>query len=47
LKKFASDFDIPANEYPVIVIAIGHYPETAEIAKSERYPVQDFTVFHQ
>lgn len=47
LNKFASDFDIPANEYPVIVIAIGHYPETAEIAKSERYPVQDFTVFHQ
>lgn len=47
LKKFASDFGIPGNEYPVIVIAIGHYPDTAEIAKSERYPVQDFTVFHK
>lgn len=46
LKKFASDFGIPANEYPVIVIAVGHYPDKAEIAKSERYPVQDFTTFH-
>ena len=47
LNKFASDFGIPANEYPVIVIAIGHYPDTAEIAKSERYPVQEFTTYHK
>ena len=47
LKKFASDFGIPANEYPVIVIAVGHYSNKAEIAKSERYPVQDFTTFHK
>lgn len=46
LKKFATDFGIPANEYPVIIIAIGHYPDKAEIAKSERYPVQGFTRFH-
>lgn len=47
LKKFASDYGIPHNEYPVIIIAIGHYPDNAEIAKSERYPVTDFSYFHK
>lgn len=47
LKKFASDFGIPSNEYPVLVIALGHYPEKAEVSMSERYPVTDFTKFHK
>lgn len=46
VNKFIKDFGIPENEYPVLVIAIGNYPDSAEISKSERYEVSDFTSFH-
>lgn len=46
LKKMHYMMNIPMNEVPVILIAIGHYPDKAEISMSHRNDVESFTTFH-
>lgn len=45
-KKMSAEMDIPANEVPVLLIAIGQYPDTAEVSLSHRNEVDTFTTFH-
>ena len=40
------ELDIPQNETPVIMIAVGHYAEQSKISLSERMKYTDFTTFH-
>lgn len=46
LKEIYSTMDIPKNEVLVILIAIGHYPDKAEVSISHRNDVESFTTFH-
>lgn len=40
------EMGIPSNEVPVLLIAIGNYPEKMELSKSHRNDVDNFTTFH-
>lgn len=40
------EFGIPRNEMPVIMLAIGHYPEEVKVARSERMEYTAFTTYH-
>lgn len=46
LKDIQTQLDIPANEVPVVLIAIGNYPNEAEVSLSHRNNVDSFTTFH-
>lgn len=46
LDKMKRDFDIPANEIPVVLVAVGNYQEKFEVAMSHRNPVESFSKFH-
>lgn len=46
LKDIQTQLDIPANEVPVVLIAIGNYPDEAEVSLSHRNNVDSFTTFH-
>lgn len=46
LQKIRKEMNLPENEVPVLLIAIGHYPEEAELSVSARNPVDYFTTFH-
>lgn len=46
LKDIQSQLGIPANEVPVVLIAIGNYPDEAEVSLSHRNNVDSFTTFH-
>ena len=37
---------IPQNEIPVILIAIGNYPDEVIVSQSERFSIDSFTTFH-
>lgn len=46
LEEIKTEFSIPTNEIPVLLIAIGNYPDEFKVAKSYRNPVESFTTFH-
>ena len=46
LKRMKKTFSIPENEIPVLLIAIGNYPEQFKVAMSHRNPVESFTTYH-
>ena len=46
LNDIHQQLNIPANEVPVILIAIGNYPDKAEVSLSYRNKVDLFTTFH-
>lgn len=46
LNLIRKDFDIPKNEMPVLLIAIGYYPEEVKVARSERMKNTAFTTYH-
>lgn len=46
LDNMKKKFYIPKNEIPVILIAIGNYPDTFKVAMSHRNTVESFTTFH-
>lgn len=46
LKDVQNQLDIPANEVPVVLIAIGNYPDEAEVSLSHRNSVDSFATFH-
>lgn len=46
LKRIRTEFKIPQNEIPVIMLAIGKYPEVMKVARSERMSYNDFTILH-
>lgn len=46
LNVIRNTFGIPKNEMPVIMLAIGHYPEKAKVACSERSNYSAFTKYH-
>lgn len=46
IDKIYKNFNIPTYEVPVILIAIGVYPEEAEVSLSHRNSVESFTTFH-
>ena len=46
LKRITNEFNIPDNEIPVLLIAIGNYPESFKVAMSHRNPVESFTTVH-
>lgn len=46
LNLIRKDFVIPKNEMPVIMLAIGYYPEEVKVACSERMKYTAFTTFH-
>lgn len=46
LKDIHSKMNIPANEVPVLLIAIGNYPDKADVSLSHRNDVDSFTTFH-
>lgn len=46
LKSIKNKFDVPNNEMPILLIAIGNYKEAFKVAKSQRNPVDYFTKFH-
>ena len=46
LKQMKKDFSIPENEIPVLLIAIGNYPEKFKVAMSHRNPIESFTTYH-
>lgn len=46
LNSIRKEFGIPKNEMPVILIAIGQYPEEAKVARSERMPITEFVTYH-
>lgn len=46
LKKMNTEMGVPDNEVPVLLIAIGHYPDKAEVSMSHRNEVDTFTIFH-
>lgn len=41
-----SDFNIPKNEVPIVIIGVGHLNETFKVAISERKPIEKTTVWH-
>lgn len=41
-----SDFNIPENEVPIVIIGVGHLNETFKVAISERKPIEKTTVWH-
>lgn len=47
LSKLKRDFNIPSNEMPVILIAIGNYADSFKVAISHRNPVEYFTTYHK
>lgn len=46
LKSVMKEMNIPDNELPVILIAIGNYPTEAALSLSHRNAVKTFTTFH-
>jgi nitroreductase len=46
LNIIRKEFGIPKNEMPVIMIAIGQYPEEVKVARSERMEHTAFTTYH-
>lgn len=46
LKEIHHKLNVPENEVPVILIAIGNYPDKAEVSMSHRNDVESFTTFH-
>ena len=46
LVKIRKMMNLPENEEPVLLIAIGHYPKQAELSLSARNPIEYFTKFH-
>jgi len=46
LERMKNDFDIPMNEMPVLLIAIGNYTDTFKVAMSHRNEVESFTTVH-
>ena len=46
MKDVQNQLDIPANEVPVVLIAIGNYPDEAEVSLSHRNSVDSFATFH-
>lgn len=46
LDKIICQFGIPRNELPIIMIAIGNYPEECDVARSERMESSNFTTYH-
>ncbi len=46
LKGIHSQMNVPKNEVPVILIAVGNYPDEAEVSLSHRNGVDSFTTFH-
>lgn len=46
LKKIREMINLPENEVPVLLIAVGHYPAMADLSLSARNPVDYFTKFH-
>lgn len=46
LNKIHTVMGVPGNEVPVILIAIGNYPDKAELSLSHRNDVDSFTTFH-
>lgn len=46
LENMKKDFSIPKNEIPVLLIAIGNYPEKFKVAMSHRNTVDFFTTYH-
>ena len=46
LKEIQTQLNIPENEVPVVLIAIGNYPDEAEVSLSHRNNVDSFTTFH-
>lgn len=47
LNSIQKEMNIPTHEVPVILIAIGHYPEEASLSLSYRNCVDTFTTFHK
>lgn len=47
LNKLYSTFQIPENEVPVILIAIGSLPKETDVCMSYRNPVESFTTYHK
>lgn len=45
LKK-VQGMEIPQNEIPVLLIAIGSYPDEIVVSKSDRFSPDTFTIFH-
>lgn len=46
LNDIHKQLNVPENEAPVILIAIGNYPDKAEVSLSHRNEVDSFTTFH-
>lgn len=46
LDNMKKQFSIPENEIPVLLVAIGNYPERFKVAMSHRNDVESFTKFH-
>lgn len=46
MNNIRNNFGIPKNEMPVIMLAIGHYPDEVKVARSERMEYTEFTTYH-
>lgn len=46
LKDVKAKMNIPENEVPVILIALGYYPDSAMLSLSHRNEIESFTTFH-
>lgn len=46
LNQIKKKFNIPKNEMPIIMLAIGQYPEEVKVARSERLEYSAFTTYH-
>lgn len=46
LNSIMKEFNIPQNEVPVLLIAIGNYPDKATVSLSHRCEMSTFTTFH-
>ena len=46
IKEVKDKMNIPANEVPVILIALGFYPDSAMLSLSHRNNIESFTTFH-
>lgn len=46
LRDIQTQLNIPANEVPVVLIAMGYYPDEAEVSLSHRNDIDAFTTFH-
>lgn len=47
LKRIHTEFDIPENEIPVLLIAVGNYTDSFKVARSERNGITSFTTYHK